>query len=583
MLNAPASMIFGLLVLGAASVLCAGEAPAAVELNGATASEAWVLPQASGVAFRDGELVLDGVNHVAPCAVLREPALSDMVLICKVYVEPKGKGVRAFEVRFHSSDSVSDQYVHVNRRQAILCWSNRDQNWNELARVNVKRPEGKWLDVKVECAGSAIRVYLDDELVISKSGVARRVGRVGFSTSQGLVRVKDIRIQGTAAQLARRWRMVARPRRHGTFYELPPEHRHTDVSGKLDITVGKPFIISSRIAHPELGAHEQPHLFRMPNGDIHLAFHKDGDIDGAERVVLRSSDKGKTWTHLPMPVNRHEAVGCLRDGTVLIYDDYAFRKEGDTFLGQMCVSKDGGKTFGPCELAVFNRPAKQPSRALSAKRLDRYRANAAKWSDQLSHALWRSVLEKPDGSLIACAHTRYQGDKLLRCICYHSTDKGRTWGSESTIAYDPNVGGEGFVEPVMSFCSNGDVLCIMRHGMWQARSTDGGKTWGPYKTLDVRGVDPDLCLMSNGVLACSYGRPGNRIMFSADGNGHKWTDRLKIYEYRGGSFGYTGICEVEPGKVLFVYDRRDAFPDYGGKRTTAIQGVHITVLKRRGQ
>ena len=131
----------------------------------------------------------------------------------------------------------------------------------------------------------------------------------------------------------------------------------------------------------------------------------------------------------------------------------------------------------------------------------------------------------------------------------------------------------------MSFCSNGDVLCMMRHGLWLARSTDGGKTWQPYRALDVRGVDPDLCLMTSGLLACSYGRPGNRIMFSADGTGRKWTDRIQIYEYQRGSFGYTGIVEVEPAKLLYVYDRHDTYAEYDGKQTTAIQGVYITVKR----
>ena len=574
------SVVLALVVSAAAPARGGEKVSVSVDLAGVTAPKAWELPRPKGVAFRDGELVLDGVSHHAPWAVVRAPELGDMTLTCKVYVEPKGGGVRAFEVRVHSADSVSDRFVHVNRRAAVLCWAKREENWNELARAGVPPHEGRWLDVKVECVGADIRFFMDGKRILSGSGGPHKAGRVGFSTSQGLVRVKDIRIEGTAAKLEKPWHIVARPKRLGTFHELPPKYRHTHASGKLDITVSKPFIISSRITRPELGAHEQPHLFKMPNGDIHLAFHKDGDIDGAERVVLRSSDKGKTWTHLPMPVNRHEAVGCLRDGTVLIYDDYAFRKEGDTFVGQMCVSKDGGKTFGPCELAVFHRPPGQSSRAISAKRRDRYTPNAAKWSDQLSHALWRSVLEKPDGTLIACAHTRYKGDTKLRCVCYHSTDKGRTWGSESTITYDPNLGGEGVCEPVMSFCSNGDVLCMMRHGMWQARSTDGGKTWMPYKTLDVRGVDPDLCLMSNNVLACSYGRPGNRVMFSVDGTGTEWADRLKIYEYQRGSFGYTGIVEAEPGKLLMVYDRRDAFPEYGGKSTTAIQGVTIAVRRK---
>ena len=376
----------------------------------------------------------------------------------------------------------------------------------------------------------------------------------------------------------------ARPKRLGTFHELPPEYRHTEVSGKLEITVSEPFIISSRVSRPALGAHEQPHLFKFPSGDIILVFHKDADIHGATRVILKSTDKGKTWTPLPTPIVRLEAVGTLRDGTVLFYDDYAFRKEGNVFVGQMCMSKDGGKTFGPIELAEFHRrPDIKIGKAATywdPKDLDKYKATSARWSDELCHALWRSVLEKPDGTLIACAHTSYQGYEKAVCVCYHSTDKGRSWRAESTIAAAPKIEGEGFVEPVMALCSRGDVLCVMRHGLWQARSTDGGKTWEKYETLSVGGVDPDLCLMTNGVLACSYGRPGNRVMFSADGTGKAWTDHLKIYEYQDGSFGYTGIVEVQPGTLLFVYDRHDAYPEYGGQQTTAIQGVYITLHKK---
>jgi hypothetical protein len=490
-------------------------------------------------------------------------------------------------VRFHSSDSVSDRYVHVNRGNAILCWANRDENWNELARVGVERPEGKWLDVKVESVGTAIRFYLDGKLVLSKSDVPRQVGRVGFSTSQGLVRYRDIHLEGIPGTLEQPWRRVARPKRFGTFHELPPDYRHTDVSGRLAITVSEPFLLSSRISRPELGAHEQPHLFKMQNGDIILVFHKDGDVHGATRVVLKSTDQGRTWAPFPTPVNRLETVAVLRDGTVAFYDDYAFRKEGSVFVGQMSVSRDGGKTAGPLELAEFHRPANAASVKASTywapNELAKYKTTSAQWSDELGHALWRSALERKDGTLIACAHTRYEGDEKPRSVCYHSTDHGRTWRSESTICYDPALPGEASVEPVMSFCSNGDVLCVLRTGgglpLMQARSTDGGRTWQKATKTGSLGVDPDLCLMSHAVLACSYGRPGNRIMFSADGSGRDWTDRLTIYEYHTGSFGYTGIVEVEPGKLLFVYDRHDAYPEHGGKATTAIQGVYITVRK----
>ena len=64
------------------------------------------------------------------------------------------------------------------------------------------------------------------------------------------------------------------------------------------------------------------------------------------------------------------------------------------------------------------------------------------------------------------------------------------------------------------------------------------------------------------------------------GTGKEWTDHVQIYEYQGGSFGYTGVVEVQPGKLLYVHDRHDAFPEYDGKRTTAVQGVYITVEKK---
>jgi hypothetical protein len=170
----------------------------------------------------------------------------------------------------------------------------------------------------------------------------------------------------------------------------------------------------------------------------------------------------------------------------------------------------------------------------------------------------------------------------IRAVCYRSTDKGMTWQYLATIAYDP---AHGFHEPVMSKCRDGSLLCVMRtkgggHPLLQSRSRDRGKTWETPRETRSLGVDPDLCLMTSGVLACSYGRPGNRVMFSVDGSGRQWTDRLQIYEYAGGSFGYTGIVEVEPGRLLLCYDRHDRFPELGNAATTAVQAVYITVTPR---
>ena len=52
---------------------------------------------------------------------------------------------------------------------------------------------------------------------------------------------------------------------------------------------------------------------------------------------------------------------------------------------------------------------------------------------------------------------------------------------------------------------------------------------------------PKLVRMSNGVLACSYGRPASCIMFSIDG-GKTWPAHHVVSERTG--FNYTSIREI---------------------------------------
>ena len=74
-------------------------------------------------------------------------------------------------------------------------------------------------------------------------------------------------------------------------------------------------------------------------------------------------------------------------------------------------------------------------------------------------------------------------------------------------------------------------------------SGDDGLTWSPPHRSGVDGVYPSLVVMSNGILACSYGRPGAKIMFSTD-NGNTWTDHTSINVER--YSGYSWIVAVGP-------------------------------------
>jgi len=134
----------------------------------------------------------------------------------------------------------------------------------------------------------------------------------------------------------------------------------------------------------------------------------------------------------------------------------------------------------------------------------------------------------------------------------------------------------------MAELPNGDLLCVMRTGsgkpLMQSRSSDGGRTWSKPTPTGVLGVDPDLTVMKNGVAVLTYGRPGIWIAFSPDGTGRKWVNRIHI-DYEGSTWSYTGVREVEPGKLLMVWDEQNVVRD-GQPAANYIRGVFISLRKK---
>jgi hypothetical protein len=102
-----------------------------------------------------------------------------------------------------------------------------------------------------------------------------------------------------------------------------------------------------------------------------------------------------------------------------------------------------------------------------------------------------------------------------------SVDGGATWDHFSTIGNT--------AEPSVVRLSATGMTAVLRHRgpMLQTWSLDRGKTWSEPVTLEERGVDPDMVVMSHGGLACSYGRPGSNLMFSLD-RGRTWVHHRTI-------------------------------------------------------
>lgn len=211
---------------------------------------------------------------------------------------------------------------------------------------------------------------------------------------------------------------------------------------------------------------------------------------------------------------------------------------------------------------------------------------------------WRSIVDQPDGTLLAAMYGWFKGDESpvpgqpgsmrYRTFVVASHDRGKSWEYLSTVAYDPGIGTEGYCEPVIRRLPNGDLLALLRTGgnnrpCWQDNplcqtiSADGGKTWAAPHRTGVEGVAPDLCVMRDGALACSYGRPGADLMLSAD-NGRTWTDHNCIHPER--YSGYTAVCEVESGVLLYGYGAMDCLDPVTGRRSNQLWVARIRIRRR---
>jgi hypothetical protein len=97
--------------------------------------------------------------------------------------------------------------------------------------------------------------------------------------------------------------------------------------------------------------------------------------------------------------------------------------------------------------------------------------------------------------------------------------------------------------------------------MYVSRSSNEGKTWTPPVQVADRGVCPYLVTLDNGIIVCSYARPGGWLIFSDD-NGEIWKGAFQICS----SDSYCNVQKVGPDQVLAIYHA-------DGK----IKGTHFTV------
>ncbi len=273
-----------------------------------------------------------------------------------------------------------------------------------------------------------------------------------------------------------------------------------------------------------------------------------GEPAGGTNFLKKSSDGGNTWTTVTGPGDWSPLNIIKLNNNNLFGMNFSTRRIDATSAYVFSwVSSDNGATWTKISGTItYPQEQKVISPATSG-----------------SFFFHRTIMQMPDGSIYASIYGRYANDVRYRTVWIKSTDGGNSWSVVSTIAYSSTLGTEGFCEPVVERCADGSLLAVQRIGsnlpLYQCRSTDNGLTWSTpvqlpgISSTNAQSVAPDMFLMSNGILALSYGRPGMRMAFSYDGSGYNWADAVTTYT--GTCSGYTAIEQVGQNRLLLIGDR----------------------------
>ncbi len=270
----------------------------------------------------------------------------------------------------------------------------------------------------------------------------------------------------------------------------------------------------------------RPYLYDVGKGMLMLSVAQGPDAIYEPYGVLKSTDVGKTWqpvadlqfkTFAPLPHIR------MTDGDILGFSRWNVKYQEGIYVGMSFRFDAKAEKF-----TMFENLIQVPKKSGQIVAFD------------------RDIFDLGKGELMAVVYTPISKG-VMHSYLMKSADAGKTWNYFSTIGAGP--------EPSVVRFSDTEMMAILRTlsfgPLWQTWSHDGGKTWDKLKPLEVGSVAPDMVLMNNGVLACSYGRPGSNLMFSTD-QGHTWSHHTVITD--SGGFNYTAIREVSPGRLLYIHD-----------------------------
>jgi len=472
-----------------------------VDLQAQDASKDWLFIDKT-VAIKDGELVFDGRQKISRAIYLAQE-WSDVTLRAKFLVEPQAEGVLACGFIIRAVDGSSYYYVHFDRTSAILVRHSQGNEWNEIKRVSISdRPTGQWHEAQVECHGKTIRVSLNGKVLYEVTDETLAAGRIGFYGSQGIVRVKDIRVTGTAQKPV------------GDFVIPPPVFVHVCE----DAGAG--------------GYEAFPDVCRLNDGRLmcvfyagygHIALPNTQLPKGGRIAYCLSSDEGQTWSAAQTLYDgpdddRDPSIVQLKNGR-MICNFFSLRGKtsgpGYEGLGSwMIASDDAGKTWSEPQQISKTHYCSSPIRELSS------------------------------GRLILGLYT--EGGKNSQGSVTFSDDGGKTWQAEVLI---DNGGVQLDAETDIIELKDGTLYAAQRPQMAFSTSKDHGTTWTVSKPMGFPGHCPYFLRTKDDVILLAFRLPNTSLRFSRD-ECKTWSDNVLIDEVIG---AYPSMVELKDGSVLVVY------------------------------
>lgn len=305
-------------------------------------------------------------------------------------------------------------------------------------------------------------------------------------------------------------------------------------SAPVKITLGE----SWQIPREEV-KQTRPYLYDMGQGLLLMSVAQGPDAFYEPYGLLKSTDAGKTWTPIPgLDQLDTTPLPCLRrpDGGIIAVSRWTRTQPDGSVVGKTVRLNADATAFTMTDNRII-----LPQKYTNESKGDQIICERHIWNDDdggMTLVVWsRKAVKMADG----------RNNTERWCHLLRSTDGGGTWSHFSTIG----PGGEPAVVRLSATEQTAVVRGDRSSSMLQMFSHDSGKTWTRPVTLEVGKVLPDLVLMSNGVLACSYGRPASCLMFSLDG-GKTWPSHHVISDKTG--FNYTSIRETSPGRLLYIHD-----------------------------